>query len=96
MVGKRAQAEQISKWLGSLGQIGEPPPFFYVAEAARILGCSFIDLEYHPDKFELMGQAFTLQWGRTDGELQRELNPEYVKKRKALEAKIAEAQKRGR
>lgn len=93
MVGKRTQAEQISKWLGSLGKYGQPPESYFIAEAAKILGCSFIELNYHADRFDLMRTAFTLNWGRADGEYMRELNPEYIRKRKAAENKVTEAQK---
>jgi hypothetical protein len=96
LVGKRAQAEQISKWLGSLGKHGRPPDCFFVAKAAEILGCSYLDLFYHADRFELMRTAFTLNWGRSDGEYLRELNPEYIKKRKHAESKIATAQKQAK
>ena len=32
------------------------------------MGCSFIELNEHPDKFNLMAQAFTLQKAWNDAE----------------------------
>lgn len=68
MVGKRAAATQIAKWIGSSGQISFPPDFYFKFEAARELGCSVLELERHPEKHRLMAEAFTMRVGCHEGQ----------------------------
>lgn len=84
MAGKRKEAEAISKWLGSLGEISDPPAWFFEFEAAKILGCSYLELTRRPDKAALMTRAFTYGRGKTDGEYLREKNPKYQQMRRAM------------
>lgn len=42
-------------------------PEWFVLEAAKVMNCSFMELDEHPQKHTLMGIAFTLQAGNTDG-----------------------------
>ncbi len=61
-----------------MGEVGDPPPhFYYVHRAAEILGCSFMELDAHPEKLELMSIAFTLEWGKLDGETALKQNPKF-------------------
>ena len=85
MAGKRANAERISQWLGSCGEIGFPPIEYFEIEAAQILGMSYVDLTEHPAQAQLMASAFAYQRGKAEGEYLRELNPDWVKKRKAAQ-----------
>lgn len=61
-----------------MGEVGEPPPaYYYVHRAAEILGCSYIELDEHPDKLNLMAKAFTIEWGKSDGERALKKNPKF-------------------
>lgn len=62
-------------------------------EAAEILGCSFMELNDHPNKRNLMRMAFTYRWGKNQGETSKEANPTYQKAVKELSDKIAKAKK---
>jgi hypothetical protein len=62
-------------------------------EAAEILGCSFMELNDHPNKRNLMRMAFTYRWGKNAGETAKEANPEYQKEIKKLSKQIAKAKK---
>jgi hypothetical protein len=64
-------------------------------EAAEILRCSYMELEGHPQKRELMRKAYTYRWGRNAGETQKEANPIYQKAVKDLSDKITRAKKKG-
>lgn len=63
-------------------------------EAAEILGCSFMELNTHPDKRSLMRMAQTYRWGKNEGESTREANPEYQREVKKLSKKIEGARKK--
>jgi hypothetical protein len=100
MGGKRAEAESISQFVGGLGTVTDrdgqliAPPFWYFElEAARVLGCSYLEIRDAPDKADLMRMAFTYQSGKNKGEYLRELNPSYQKQRKAMGEKIQKAAK---
>lgn len=93
MAGKRTEAGRISEWLGSLGKVGAPPSWFFEIEAAKILGCSYLELRDHPDKSELMSRAFTFERGTADGEYLKEMNREYQRQRKAAQKEIEAARK---
>lgn len=60
-----------------MGQIGQPPFFYFIHRAAKILGCSFLELEHHPERFRLMSLAFTLESGKNQGDRILKQNPEY-------------------
>jgi hypothetical protein len=96
LVGKKADSERISKFIGSLGKIGMPPDYYFVFEAAQVLGCSFMDLDEHPEKRTLMALAFTVKGGKNDGEYMRERNPEYQKMLKDASKKIEKARGRAK
>ncbi len=66
---------------------------YYVYKAAKILGCSFLELDGHPEKARLMTLAFTFESGENEGEYLRELNPEWQKKKKAMSEKIQKVSK---
>jgi len=57
------------------------------------LGCSFIELDEHPDKANLMATAFTLSVGDNEGEYLRELNPAWQKKKKEMSKAVEKASK---
>ncbi len=65
---RRKKAKSLSRWIGSGGELGEAPPEWFVYEASKFLGMSFVELDGHPDKHELMRMAFTLKLGIQDGE----------------------------
>lgn len=100
MGGKRPEADQISKWIGGLGEVEEngqlisPPFYYFVYKAAKILGCSYLELDAREDKTELMKMAFTIDYGERVGEQMKELNPVYRKKCAEFSNKITAAQKR--
>lgn len=77
MVGKRAEAEAISKWLGSLGQVSSPPFYYFLIEAAQVLNCSVFDLESAENKLDWITRAMTYQKGRSEGERLMRRNPEF-------------------
>lgn len=54
---------------------------------------TYIDLETHPKKRELMSKAFTYRWGKNQGETTREANPIYQQAVKKLSDKISKAKK---
>jgi len=41
---------------------------YFVDEAAKLLRCSYLELNDHPQKFQLMSTAFTLREGHTVAE----------------------------
>jgi hypothetical protein len=58
----------------------EPPPFYFLVwQAANVLPQSFFTLLAHPDIFELMHLAFTIQQGQSDGEHLAKLNTDILK-----------------
>ena len=57
------------------------------------MGCSFLELDTHPDKARLMTLAFTFEAGEGEGEYLRELNPEWQKKKKSMSDKISKVSK---
>jgi hypothetical protein len=71
-----------------------PPDYYFVYEAAQFLGCSFMELDSHPDKRSLMAVAFTIRGGKNDGETMREQNPEYQRMIRDYSKKVEKA--RGR
>jgi hypothetical protein len=98
ILGKRKEADKIAKFVGGLGSVrdsdGElisPPPEWFVHKAAKILGCSFLELESHSDKARLMTLAFTFEQGEGQGEYLKELNPEWQRKKKEVSDKINKA-----
>lgn len=93
MVGKRAEAEEISKCIGSLGLTGSVPGWFYVMEAAKILGSSYMELNEHPEKLQLMRMAFTYKRGTQDGEYLVQVNPTAVAEAKTRQKAIQDAWK---
>jgi hypothetical protein len=62
-------------------------------EAAKILGCSYLELDSRPDKFDLMDRAFTYRNGTDRGEYMRELNPKYQKQRSDAMKEVEAARK---
>jgi hypothetical protein len=48
-------------------ELGEPCEEWFVYEAAKFLGMSYVELEEHPRKHSLMSTAFTVQTGLEDG-----------------------------
>jgi hypothetical protein len=62
-------------------------------EAAKILGCSYLDLDSHPDKLSLMEKAFTYSEGKGKGEYMRALNPKYQRMQKQIREELERAQK---
>lgn len=91
LVGKRTRARRIAKFIGSLGEIGEPPEEYVIHLAAKQLDMSYADLESHPDFHRLMEVGLTLRSGINDGEYARELNPVYQQKVKAAVEQIQKA-----
>lgn len=70
------------------------PPFgYYIWKASKILGCSYIELEGHPDIARLMTLAFTYDNGDSEGEYLRELNPEWQRKKKSMSEAMQKASK---
>lgn len=67
MVRRKKVRDRLSQWIGSDGAVGEPPDYYYVQTAAKYLRMSFVELDEHPRKFELMAKAFTLQIGIHEG-----------------------------
>lgn len=63
-------------------------------EAAEVLRCSYMELEGHPQKRELMRKAFSYRWGKNAGETQKEANPLYQQAVKKLSDQIQKARKR--
>jgi hypothetical protein len=63
-------------------------------EAAEILRMPYPDLEGHPRKAQLMQRAFTYQWGKNEGEKNRELNPDYHKLLNELGEQIAKVKEK--
>ncbi len=59
--------DRLSQWIGSDGSVGEAPPEYYVHTASKFLRMSYVELVKHPDKFNLMRTAFTLQIGIHEG-----------------------------
>ena len=94
MVRKPSQSRSLSKWLGSLGLYGEPPIEYFIGEAAKELGMSFVDLESHDDRERLMSIAFTLSHGKQEGEHLMQCNPEFVRMQKKRQGELTKAQKR--
>jgi hypothetical protein len=92
--GKKADARSLSKWLGSLGDHGEPPHEYFIAEAAKELGMSYADLERDPERERYMTIAFTLSQGRSEGEHMMQCNPIFIKKQKKRQGEIERANKR--
>jgi hypothetical protein len=84
VAGKRADAEEIERFIGAYGKLEDengrliaPPAFFYVFEAAEVLKMPFDRLESHPDRARLMSHAFSYKYGKAKGEQALELNPEF-------------------
>ena len=96
MVGPPYESRSLSKWLGSLGQFGEPSHEYFIAEAAKELGCSFMELEAHPERERLMAVAFTLSIGRADGEHAMQCNPIFIQKQRERQKQIEKAQNKGK
>lgn len=67
MVRRKKVRDSLSQWIGSDGKVGEAPDYYYVHTAAKHFGMSFVELDEHPRKFELMSKAFTLQIGVHEG-----------------------------
>jgi hypothetical protein len=67
-----------------------------VWKASKILGCSYLELDAHPEKGNLMSIAFTVDNGQNEGEYLRELNPEWTKKKKEMQKKMEKAQGYGK
>jgi hypothetical protein len=57
------------------------------------LGCSYLELDAHPDKARLMTIAFTVESGDAEGEYLRELNPNWQKRKKDVGRQIDKASK---
>ena len=93
MAGRPSEAKRIIKYIASLGKFGDPPSWYFVMEAAEILGMPYPELDEHPRKRELMSKAFTYRWGKNAGETQKESNPIYQQAVKSLSDQIAEAKK---
>lgn len=62
-----------------MGQHGDLPHYYHVMKAAKILGCSYLELEGRPDKFRLMQIAFTFDDAQTQGQRALKKNPEFKK-----------------
>jgi hypothetical protein len=60
-------------------------------EAAEILRMSYVELDKHPQKSELMTKAFTYRWGKNEGESTKEANPKFQKMVKDYAKKIEKA-----
>jgi hypothetical protein len=71
------------------------PAWFHVMEAAEVLRMPYPELEAHPQKAALMRRAFTYQFGKNEGERNKELNPDYHKLVAELSGEMEEARKRG-
>lgn len=76
-----------------MGKFGKPPFFYFIFEAAETLKCSVIELINHPNRSELMQMANSYQHGKTQGECNLQLNPEYQKQIKDMSKKIEAVRK---
>ena len=74
-----------------MGRFGDPPAWYFVMEAAEVLGMPYVQLDEHPRKRELMRKAFTYRWGKNSGETDKESNPEYQKAVRDLSERIEKA-----
>lgn len=70
-----------------------PPDYYFVDKAARFLRMSFVELDEHPRKYELMQIAATLEYGENEGENVKRCNPIYQKRLQEMAA--AEHRARG-
>lgn len=86
---RRKKAAGLSKWIGSLGEFGEPPVEYFIAKAAKELGMTYFEMEQHPERERLMAIAFTLSEGQAEGEFQVQLVKEFWMRHREREKKIA-------
>jgi hypothetical protein len=82
VVGRKKVRDGLSQWIGSDGQLGEAPASYYVHIASKFLRMSYTELDQHPQKFDLMRTAFSLQIGIHEG-------TEIWKKNEASKAKVS-------
>jgi len=61
------------------GHLIVPDAWFFVIEAAQILGCSAIELDNHPDKAMWMQRAHDYNNGLTEGKTQLRMNVKFWK-----------------
>lgn len=54
---------------------------------------SFVDLDTHPQKHNLMSKAFTIDTGIGEGEYLKELNPKYQTALKGAREELSAARK---
>jgi hypothetical protein len=73
----------------------DPPVEYFIAEAAKELGCSYIELERDPERERYMAIAFTLSSGRAEGEHMMQCNPKFIAKQKQRQKEIEKANKKG-
>lgn len=93
MDGKKVDSREICRFVGTLGEIGNPPFYFYEIKAARILGCSLVELRNQTDRAELMSEAFSFERGVNEGEMLLNQNKQYWRMVKAAQAEVEKAKK---
>ena len=60
-----------------MGRHGSLPFYYHINDAAKVLNCSFLELEAHPERSRLMRLAFTIRGGSSEGERMLKKNPEF-------------------
>ena len=91
---KPSESRSLAKWLGSLGQFGQAPDYYFIAEAAKELGMGYRELEQDQARERWMSHAFTLLQGRHKGEHLVQLNPVFIEMQKKRQDELEKAQKR--
>ncbi len=65
-----------------MGEIGRPPFWYFVIEAAKALNCTFMELFEHPERDQLISIAFSYKQGVSDGEFLLRCNPTFKREAK--------------
>ena len=82
--GDKKKIESLKFWL--IGEGGESSEEWFVKEAAKVLGCSFIELWDHPQRHDLMAKAFTIEAALTQA---KQVWEAQAKQKEELEKKAA-------
>lgn len=62
-----------------MGEFGEPPGYYAIWRAAKILNMPFDRLGEHPERKHLLNIAFNCQAGQSDGEYQMRTTAKFKK-----------------